>query len=301
MPRHAICQHRRAFCGDGVEAGRSGTLAAATRHASGPTAAIGSDRADRAVDPDDGASFAALTSAAARGRLGDLAAVPGVDVRSGDGWLAVCTGGDSNDLNGVLAEPGVVPTSADLMWLREWFAGLPATWHASEPDPALTAAMTQAGWQAERTGRCAGRDLPMPPPDLAPEIEVRRVETDADLDAWIRLASECGWFSGVDQRTVRRRLAYGLPWLRWIATLDGDDVGLATGWWDEDLAEIVDIAVLPSARRRGVGSALLATVGAWADTARYLVVEPSPDGWRLMAARGFQNEPTIPDTAFYLS
>jgi len=266
-------------------------------------------------------SIAAAGHRAARSRLVDLARLADptrpvgpaassvvAECRVTDAWVAVRTGLDSNDLNGVVATGRRVPTPSELVELHRWWGSAPACWLASEADPALTEALLQAGWEAERSGRWAGRALdPGARPEAArrrdPSLAVRRVASGADLDAWADVAVECGWCEPAE-RDGLRRLA-GLDALtRWVAVVadpGGADrtVGMATGWREADLVELVDVPVVPGHRRRGVGAGLIDAVCSWGDPATSVVAAPSPDGWALMRSLGFVDVPVEPDVCFY--
>ena len=246
--------------------------------------------------------IALLAQRAERARLAEVASLPWVDTREGDGWLAVRSHVDNNDLNGVISDQGVVPGQATLAEVSRWLGSVPATWYATCPNSELTEALVAAGWEPERTGRCAGSTLPLRSKGIAAGVSVLPVEDDSDRQTWLNIARACDWFDDTPgQRSLRERLARDLTWQRWLATLDGTVVGMATGWLDGDLLELVDIAVVEPARRRGVGTALLAEVCTWGKDADHIVAAPSPDGWMLLQTHGFVNVPTTSDTAFYRS
>lgn len=239
----------------------------------------------------------ALAHHAEWSRLTELGRIERVEVRSGQGWLAIRSGLDSNDLNGVVSAPGRLPDAAQMAALGFWFGELPATWHLRTPDGSFPGLAAEAGWRPEGSARCAGRQLPLTP-DAPAGITVRRVTTDVDLTAWLDVAEACGWFDA-GERQSRGALARALPWPRWIASRDDEPVGMATGWRDRAVAELVDVAVLPTARRAGVGSALVGAVADWAGASGQLVAAPSPDGWGLLRALGFANRPALPDVVAY--
>lgn len=230
----------------------------------------------------------------------------GVEVRRGDGWFAVRTGVDSNDLNGVVSTPGA-EVSADLVEdLLAWFAGAPASWLTSREDPELTDLLLAAGARAERSGCWSGRRIE-PVPAYQGGVEVHRVGGTRDLDRWLEVAAECGWIETTSCRGARRRLylALGLDSSRlshWLAVDDGEAVGFASGFLDGDVVDLCNLGVLATHRRRGIGLALVAArlADAASRGASLAVSAPSPDGWRLQQALGFRSVPVIPDTCFYL-
>lgn len=231
----------------------------------------------------------------ARARLRSVANLHSAKTRAGNGWFAVRSGVFSNDLNGVVADPGFMPDVELLVSLQEWFGAVPASWLAATPSSRGSGLLLDAGWTAERTGRWAGRKAWRP----EPSGDVRRVTGRSDLEAWLAVAEECGWFEGSWQRRERRTLAAGLAWPRWVAWRDGRPVGMATGFHADGLLEIVDVAVISSARRQGVGTALVAGVVAGSSASDRVIAAPSHDGWQLFRSLGFTNVPVIPDVCFY--
>ena len=238
-----------------------------------------------------------------------LAGLPTVATRTGAHGLAVRSGAGSNDLNAVVGRRGFVPDRASLDELRSWWDGAPASWLVDEPDEALTRALVDAGWIPERTGRWCGRSLGHGP-DVADArvphaMAIEAVASANDLEQWLDVASDCGWVEDLEDRGVRRDLlrgAVGDPRQRtWLARLDDRPVGMARGWCSGRNVEVVDVAVRDTARRHGVGTALVSGVLVWGveHGAREVVAAPSPDGWRLFDALGFENVPVIPDACFY--
>ena len=74
---------------------------------------------------------------AAEARLAAYASAPSVDVRRADGWFALRTGVDSNDMNGSSARSGPPELVEDLVaWFRA--GGVQASSLTSCADPQLT-------------------------------------------------------------------------------------------------------------------------------------------------------------------
>jgi len=234
-----------------------------------------------------------------------LAEYAPVSVRSGQGWLAVRSGARSNDLNVVVSRAGFLPPAALMEQLARWFAGVPASWLTEGPDDGLTGVLSGADWTPERAGRWCGRPI-VPIRALLDGVEITKLGADRGLDAWLDVASSCGWFEDLADRDVRRELMSAMIADRrrgaWLASFEDRPVGMATGWCDEGAVELVDVAVRAESRRRGVGTALVARVVTWGAErgAREVVAAPSPDGWRLMRCLGFDNVGVVPDTCFYL-
>lgn len=259
----------------------------------------------------DGTTFGIAEAAqrATTARLEAYARAPGVDVQRGPGWFAVRTGVDSNDLNGVVSEPGAGVSAPLVGALCAWFAAsaVPACWEVTRPDPELTSVLVAAGARPERTGVWSGRPLGPDRPPPEPGVEVRRVRDDADLDAWLDVALDGGWCTSPQDRRARRQLyaAVGLDHrgLRhWLALDRGRPVGFATSFLDGAVVDLVSLGVAAGDRRRGVGRALVAArlADAAAEGARFVVSAPSDDGWQLQRTLGFRTEPVVPDTCFYL-
>lgn len=255
--------------------------------------------------------YAQAGSRCAVGRASALAGLAGVSTRSGAHWLAVRSGAASNELNAVVSTRGFVPDLALLEELRRWWSGAPASWLVEEPDDALTRVLINAGWRPEHTGRWCGRPLgpgpQVPDAGVAVDVALEVVTNDDDLEQWLDVAADCGWFEGLDDREVRRGLLRGSAGESrqaiWVARLEDQSVGMAQGWCSGPDVEVVDVAVRPLARRHGVGTALVSGVLVWgaAHGAREVVAAPSPDGWRLFEALGFENVAVLRDVCFYWS
>jgi GNAT superfamily N-acetyltransferase len=67
---------------------------------------------------------------------------------------------------------------------------------------------------------------------------------------------------------------------------------------NEDTAVVVDLAVLPEHRRRGIGRALLARALALEVT--YVVLGPTPESIPFYRRLGFELRPALRDRCFYL-
>jgi GNAT superfamily N-acetyltransferase len=236
-----------------------------------------------------------------------LAGLPGVSTRSGPYGLAVRSGTGSNDLNAVVGTRGFIPDSLLLTELQTWWSGAPASYVVEDPDEALTRALVDAGWIPERTGRWCGRPLDgtgLEEREVA-AVALEAVADDPGLEQWLDVAADCGWIDDLDGRAVRRDLLRGAAddprQALWVASLGGRPVGMARGWRSGHVVEVVDVAVRRAARRRGVGTALVSGVLVWGARhgAREVVAAPSPDGWRLFRALGFENVPVVPDVVFY--
>lgn len=241
------------------------------------------------------------------------------EIRRGDGWIAVATGVQSNDLNGVVSEAGCGIDDSVVDELFAWFSALavPATWTITGEDRRLADRLVAAGAQPERTGFVCGRALDdelmimldeRNPTRLgAHRLTVAPVTTAAELEDWLDVADRCGWTVDEDDRRARGRLyvalAFGIgPLTHWLARLGGTGVGMASSFVVDDVVSLCNLGVLPETQRRGIGTALAAA--RLADAAQRgvasVVAELSPDGWKLYRQLGFVSIPVRPDREFYL-
>lgn len=248
--------------------------------------------------------------AAARLRL--YARCPGATVRRGEGWVGVETGASSNDMNGVVSEPGADVSGEVVRELIDWFRqrGLPASWAIMGDDAVLSAVLVEQGAVPERSGWVSGRviDADLVEPSGPADVEIVDVRTEAALDEWLDVADRCGWIVDGADRAARRGLylAVGLEHVQlWhvVAVRDGEPIGMASTFWDgAEVVELCNLGVVVSERRRGVGMALArARVrSARRKGARVVVAELSPDGWEVYRRAGFVSVPVRPDRWFYL-
>lgn len=244
---------------------------------------------------------------AGEARLAAYAAASGVAVRRGRGWLAVRTGIDSNDMNGVVSSDDAAVSERLVEGLLGWLDGVPASWLTSRPHRRVTDMLVGAGARAERTGHWSGRSIPSRLPAISGGVTVHRVSSDRDLDRWLNVATECEWIETVHDRAARRNLYLnvglddaGLS--HWLASADDKAVGFASAFIWNSVVDLCNLGVLESHRRRGIGRALVTArlADAAARGATIVVSAPSPDGWELQRALGFRSVRVIPDTWFYL-
>ena len=243
----------------------------------------------------------------------------GAAARQGPGWFAVRTRASDNSSNGVVVGPGAEFDDEQIERLATWVgeSGRAASWLLERPDPTLAARLIAAGGSPERTGNWCGRALPLDRRRMRSSVRVERVADAEQAHHWLRLASECDWFArDLDRRAQADALRHPAPYERyWIAVVDGVPAGFATtvagsssdavaGTVDgEAIVDLRDVGVGVHARHDGVGTALVSHVldSAAADGARWVIAEPSPDGWALMATLGFTLAPVTPDLTFYFS
>jgi ribosomal protein S18 acetylase RimI-like enzyme len=89
-------------------------------------------------------------------------------------------------------------------------------------------------------------------------------------------------WQGANDQEARWRARLSIPGgADFVAVVDGEPAGMASGipTGDPAVVELISMWVAPSARRRGVGRALIATVAAWgvAGGARRLRLAVAPD------------------------
>ena len=230
-------------------------------------------------------------------------------MRRGRDWIAVSTGVTSNDLNGVVCEAPAEVVTSDVVALVAWFRelGVPACWLSSVPDDRLTEALLEVGAVPERTGRWVGRTISDRRGEREPDITIRRVSTDADLESWLDIAAACGWIDDASDREARRRLyaEVGLNaelLVHWIALRQARVVGMASAFLNGSVVDLCNLAVLEDERRRGIGRALVEHRLQWAARrgATEVVSAVSPEGWQLYSHLGFRSVPVVADVCFYL-
>ena len=130
----------------------------------------------------------------------------------------------------------------------------------------------------------------------APEVEVRPVESDADLELSVAIyntVSPARAVSLTDVRSYREAVPEQQGFLAWLG---GEAIGeglaaLEPQHRHQDVAR-ASVSVLPARRRRGVGSALYRAVSAWAaergkNALEVWVQDDDPDGLAYAAPRGF--------------
>jgi GNAT superfamily N-acetyltransferase len=136
----------------------------------------------------------------------------------------------------------------------------------------------------------AGLSAPEP---LAP-VEIRRVEDLETLDLWVR-TFVAGYevpetWAGPMLRVYRDLLGANAPMRYYLAHLDGRPVATATLFLAAGVAGIYDVATLPSARGRGIGTAvtLVPLLDARGTGYRVGILQSSPRGLPVYERMGFR-------------
>ncbi len=215
--------------------------------------------------------FAELSWRAEVAYLRVLAASPHAVTRPvGDGF-AVRTGAESNTENGVVCDRA---TDAEIAEAIAWLAGAPAQWFISSAS-ALGPRLVAAGATPERTAVVMGRALDTPPPPPPHDIPIRDT-----LDAHV---------GGGSVRHV-------------VALRDGAPAGAARWMIHGDVVYGLNLEVEPTARRQGIGGALMrhGLREAYAAGARAAVLGPTPDTIAFHRLFGFELRPYLRDRSYYL-
>jgi GNAT superfamily N-acetyltransferase len=193
-----------------------------------------------------------------------------------DGVYAVKSGLSSNTENGAVSAGPVGAETAGAV--LDWLGGVPASWIAF--DPSAGEVLVAAGctpeadaWQME---------APLDALDLS--ATPHEVESGTVLERWLDVHTQCDWFDDVDAA----RRVYG--------ALQGDrfrlyvcDGGAASAFFMETTVLLTSVAVVPDARRRGIGRALAVARlrEARERGCTTALLAPSPDGAKLYASLGF--------------
>ena len=250
--------------------------------------------------------------AAAGQFLSLLATADGAESLNLDGALAVVSGVGSNSENGII---GALRPGADrgekitelMRFVRR--RNVPASWLLVRPPDVnddLTDALVASGCRSERDAWVMGGAV-SPSVAVVPEgVQITPVTTPEGLEDWLDVAGICGWVETQEELAVRRRVYGSLPFdgvlRRWTATREGTPVAMAAALVSGDTLYLTDSAVIPEARRRGIGRALALTrlqFGADNRCTR-AVMAPSPAGAELWRSLGFVESRQPRDRWFYL-
>jgi GNAT superfamily N-acetyltransferase len=217
-------------------------------------------------------------------RLGAVA-----ERREVSGAFAVRTGIASNTENGVVSTAADVNLEA-IAELLTWLEDVPASWIAL--DPALGPSLVTAGCTPENESWNMQAEIGNVAP---PSHEVRAVQSATDLNEWLAIARDCGWFDDVDPA---RRLHEALKYEGLYLTEDG----AASAFFAPPTALLNTVAVRPHMRRRGIARSLaLARLrDARTQGCTTAILAPSPDGTKLYASLGFRLQPDATGHWFYL-
>jgi ankyrin repeat protein/ribosomal protein S18 acetylase RimI-like enzyme len=232
-----------------------------------------------------------------------LAALPGAESRpAGDGF-AVRTGVLDNTQNGVVCD---ACGDGELAEVIAWLAGRPAQWYVSGRD-SLHEQLLAAGAMAETSSVVMGG--PAADLDLAPRggaHDVRAVESEPELDAWLGVAEDWGLIDGPRERARRRAVLLGLalprpaPVLLQIAWEGDLAVGAIAARRHDEVLVIEHLGVRSGSQRRGVGRALIAAAVGAEPGAVEVVLGPTPSSIAFYERLGFVLQRFPPNRSFYL-
>jgi ribosomal protein S18 acetylase RimI-like enzyme len=222
--------------------------------------------------------------------------LPGGRLEESEEMLWFSTGLPSPMFNGVARTQ--VLTASPALFDRPffWWTGP----QSSPPD--LDDRLATAGLQE------SGRDWPgmaMALEDIdeeqaaPPGVEIEPARTEAGLELWGRIycaAHDLPPWSADSWIEAARRLGFrDLPWEHWTALFDGEPAGVGLSHTGGGVVGLYGIGTLPSARRRGVGSALtlVPMLAARDDGFGAAILHATPDGVRLYPRLGFREYCTI--------
>lgn len=125
-------------------------------------------------------------------------------------------------------------------------------------------------------------------------VSVRRAHSESELEAWGHVFWAAHdlppWAADSWLEAARRFRFRALPWEHWVATLDGELAGVGLSHLGGGVIGLYGIGTLPSARRRGVGSALtlVPMLAAQDEGCRAAILHATPDGAQLYPRLGFR-------------
>jgi GNAT superfamily N-acetyltransferase len=129
----------------------------------------------------------------------------------------------------------------------------------------------------------------------APEgVTIERARSETELEQWGQIfwaAHDLPPWSADSWLEAARRLRFReLPWDHWVATIDGEPAGIGISHTGGGVVGLYGIGTLPSARRRGVGSALtlVPMLAARSEGLGAGILHATPDGERLYPRLGFR-------------
>jgi ribosomal protein S18 acetylase RimI-like enzyme len=215
----------------------------------------------------------------------------------------VITGVASNDYNGVLwARLSSVEADAQVPRIVDRFRArnLPALWHI-DPDSHpldLSHRLEALGCQRLKPGTCMAADLTTLASNNTslPGLTIERVTTTDALTAWIDvwMQDDPGERAPLERLYMSLGLSSAQPLRHYLARLDGIPVGVSQLFLGKQAAGLYCVAVVPAARRQGIGTALTLTLMADARAFGYRLgaLGPSPDGYPMYHKLGFELFPS---------
>lgn len=188
-----------------------------------------------------------------------------------------------------------VPALVDQFRMQE----LPAIWRidaTTEPSD-LAGRLNELGCRPVPDDVCMGAGLTSLAREMSrfPGLTVDRATTTAELDDWLDI-----WSAASGEPRVPRALLYqGLdvgarqPLHHYVARIDGRPAGVAELFLGQRAAGLYSLAVAPSFRGRGIGTALVLTPLMVARTLGYdvAVVHPAKETRAMFEHLGFETVP----------
>jgi hypothetical protein len=182
------------------------------------------------------------------------------------------TGSPLNKVAGLGFEP---LTAAELSSIEHLFAerGVPIQIElATHADPNLSKLLCARGYELTGFENVLGRRVDeLGSTRTSPDLTIKRATTDTEREAWVTVLTE-GFSTRVDGEDIQEHDAFRRDALervfrdmadkpsvaKWLASSNGEVVGAASMGIRDGIAQLFGTATLPSARRRGVQSSLLA-------------------------------------------
>jgi GNAT superfamily N-acetyltransferase len=247
--------------------------------------------------------------------LRHVGTAPVAEVLEREGVYAVRTGVASNSENGVVSA-GNAPVGADVAhdvigWLNE--RKLPASWLCAEGQACAetTRNLEDAGCQLDRGSwemRVGLNQLDLDAWQVPVDARIAPVASERDVEVWLDIAGECGWFETEAERRAWEELHLGLALRRsapsrlYVAFCRERAVGMASAFYGKEIVLLTAVGVLAGERRKGIARSLVLTRLREARDrgCKVAVLAPSPDGAKLYQALRFETHPLPADRWFYL-
>ncbi len=223
-----------------------------------------------------------------------LGSSPLVEKHISDELAWVITGVDDNSYNGVAWARLNQATANDVIddvLHRFRAAGIPALWTVTTDslpvDLGHRLKVRGCIQLSGGIGMAIDLDKLIETPTSIPGLEIRRVLNPADMALW------CGVYSSERERREPLYISLGLsaesPLCHYLALMDGIPIATSSLFLGQHAAGLYHVEVIPSARRRGIGSAIalapLKDAHKWGY--HVAVVGPSPEAKSMYEQMGF--------------
>ena len=236
-----------------------------------------------------------VTDASLEGERVRAEVIEGGEVFEVDGLLVALSNLPAPELNGtrVIREPD--DPHAALEAARAVFRSRGHPFFGIEIEvgrhPSVEEVVREAGLRrVEAWPAMAVATASLPPEEVLPDVEIRLVEDDHELDA-VR-AVEVATFgtpAEIAERFVGRKMLDDPRVRMFTAWIDGEPVGEASAYLLHNTVGIFGVGVLEQARHRGIGAALtLRAARAFADRTDLAWLQPSAMAQRMYEGQGFR-------------